>query len=148
MYPLPSSLPDTCAKTKLTPTSPRAALKQAVMPTVTLSGTNAQGSTTSTTLSMSEAAFLVGSFAQQKSVTQANVASAQKPLQTLVVQPGQQFVLPGTKILITPIGVAVTGTWALLLASTIGYGTFMRMKFKEQYRRRVARAVGGRVATI
>jgi hypothetical protein len=118
------------------------------MPTVTLSGTNAQGSSASTTLSMSEAAFLVGSFSQQKSVTQANVASAQAPIQTLVVGPGQNFVLPGTHILIAPIGAVVTGAWAVLLAMTVGYGTIMRMKFKEQYRRRVARVVGGRVATI
>jgi hypothetical protein len=118
------------------------------VPTVTLSGTDAQGQTASTTLSMSEAAFLVGTFAQQKSVTQANVAQGQAPMQTLVVGPGQKFVLPGTQILIAPIGGIVTGVWALLLAVTIGYGTIMRMRFKEQYRRRVTRATRGRVGTI
>lgn len=97
---------------------------------------------------MTEAAFLVGTFSQQKSVTQANVAQGQPPMQTLVVGPGQKFVLPGTQILITPIGAAVTGSWALLLTVTIGYGTIMRMRFKEQYRRRVSRATKGRVATI
>jgi hypothetical protein len=119
------------------------------VPTVTLSGTNAQGQAASTTLSMTEAAFLVGYFStSQKAVTQANVATAQAPMQTLVVAPGQTFVLPGVHILIAPIGGIVTGTWALLFALTVGYGTVSRMQFKEQYRRRVARMTKGRVATI
>lgn len=97
---------------------------------------------------MDEAAFLVGSFAQQKSVTQANVAASQGPLQTLVVGPGETFVLPGTQILITPIGVAITGTWALLLAMTVGYGTVSRLRFKDQYRRRVERVMKGQMRSI
>jgi hypothetical protein len=69
-------------------------------------------------------------------------------MQTLVVAPGEPFVVPGTHILITPIGGIVTGTWALLLIATITYGTVGRMRFKDHYRRRVARATRGNLATI
>ncbi|KIN00545.1 hypothetical protein OIDMADRAFT_165141 [Oidiodendron maius Zn] len=125
-------------------------LKSALVPTVTLTGTSPQGTQASTTLSFTSSSFLVGSFStsSSKSVTQANVASQQTPLQTLVVGPGQQFVLPGTHILITPVGAIVTGVWALLLAMTIGYGTVKRIQFKEQYRRRVAKVMQGRYDTI
>jgi hypothetical protein len=69
-------------------------------------------------------------------------------MQTLVVAAGEPFVVPGTHILIAPIGGIVTGAWALLLIATITYGTVGRQRFKDQYRRRVARATRGYVATI
>ena len=134
----------------LTCTAFRSTLKNALVPTVTLTGTSPQGIQPNTTLSFTSSSFLVGSLSapSSKSVTQANVATQQTPLQTLVVGPGQQFVLPGTHILITPVGAIVTGVWALLLATTIGYGTVKRMQFKEQYRRRVAKVMQGRYDTI
>jgi hypothetical protein len=58
------------------------------------------------------------------------------------------FVLPGTKIAIFPIGSIITGTWAVLFIGVIGWGTVGRMGFRENYRRRLARADRGGEKTI
>lgn len=128
---------------KLTSTS--SAVEQALVPVVTLTGVNAQGQTVNTSLSTTDASFIVGAFSQKTVITQAVVAA---PGQTLVAGPGEQFVMPGTKILITPVGAIVTGIWTLLFVATVGYGTVRRMQFKDQYRRRVARATAGKIVTI
>jgi beta-lactamase regulating signal transducer with metallopeptidase domain len=58
------------------------------------------------------------------------------------------FVLPGTKILIFPIGAIVTGVWAFLGMATLAYGTVGRMRFRDQYRGRVMRAQKSEFGTI
>lgn len=63
----------------------------------------------------------------------------QTGIAAVVNAPGVLFQMPGTQILIFPIGAVVTGTWAVLLVATIAYGTLGRIGFREQFRRQNAR---------
>jgi hypothetical protein len=120
-------------------------LQKVLVPVVTLSAVNATGQTVTANLSSNEATFVNGVFATQVVPTK---SQAIPPIQTLVVASGAPFVVPGLNILIFPIGGIVTGIWAVLLIGTIGYGTVGRMQFREQYRRRMARANKGNMARI
>jgi len=122
-----------------------ASLEKLVVPQVTLTGIDSNGLQVNASLNTGEASFVSGVFAQEATVTKANV---QTPIQTLVVASDAPFVLPGQNILIFPIGAIITGAWAVLLIGTIGYGTFGRMQFRDQYRRRSARATKGDLARI
>jgi len=112
-------------------------LEKALTPTVTLTGQEPTGQTVNTTLSSDEATFVSGIFAEPGIGTKAQVAP---PMQTLVVAPGAPFVVPGLNILIYPVGGIITGIWTVLFIATLAYGTIGRMQFREQYRRRSARA--------
>ncbi|KAF4628278.1 hypothetical protein G7Y89_g9877 [Cudoniella acicularis] len=120
-------------------------LQQVLVPAVTLSAVNATGQTINTTLSSSEATFVNGVFSAQVTPTKSQVIA---PIQTLVVQNGTLFVVPGLNILIFPIGGIITGIWTILFIATIAYGTFGRMQFREQFRARSARAAKGSLARI
>lgn len=103
------------------------------------------GQTVNTSLSSSEATFVNGVFAKAATTTK---APAQSPLQTLVVASDAPFVVPGLNILIFPIGAIITGVWAILFVAAVGWGTVGRMQFRDQYRRRSARATKGDLARI
>jgi hypothetical protein len=120
-------------------------LEKTVVPTVTLTGIDSNGLQVNTTLATGEANFVSGVFAQKATVTKTSV---QSPIQTLVVASDAPFVLPGLHILIFPIGGIITGTWAVLFIATIAYGTFGRMQFRDQYKRRSMRAEKGDLARI
>jgi len=115
------------------------------VPTVSLTGTDATGKSVNTTLSSQEATFVSGVFATTFVPTK---SQADKPIQTLVVASGSPFVVPGLQIMIFPIGGIITGVWAILFISTIAYGTYGRMQFRESYRRRAARAEKRNLARI
>ena len=107
------------------------------MPVVTLSGVNPGGKTVSTNVSSNEAAFVAGVFSQ--SVVLSNAAIAQVAVNNAVerLQNGTDaFVLPGTKILIFPIGLVVTGIWTVLGIAAYVAGTIARIGFADQYKRR------------
>lgn len=122
-----------------------AALQKVLVPVVTLTGTDSTGAKANTSLSSDEATFVSGVFAQQATVTKSQVIP---PIQTLVVASDAPFVVPGLNILIVPIGLIVTSVWTVLFVATIAYGTVGRMQFREQYRRRAARAEKGDLARI
>ncbi|ELR04072.1 hypothetical protein VC83_06718 [Pseudogymnoascus destructans] len=108
------------------------ALQAILIPVVTLSvAKNAANSS----LSSLEATFVVGLFSDQPH-TMATISA-------VGVIADVAFVLPGTKIAIFPIGSIITGTWAVLFVGVIGWGTVGRMRFRENYRRRLARADRG-----
>jgi len=129
----------------LSPNMDTSALEKLLIPTVTLTGTDSTGLQVNTTLASGEATFVSGVFAQTATVSKTAV---QSPIQTLVVASNAPFVVPGLHILIFPIGGIITGVWAVLLISAIGYGTFGRMQFRESYRRRAARSEKGGQARI
>lgn len=108
-----------------------------LVPQVTLTAVNSAGQRVNTTLASGEATFVAGVFASQAAPTP---VAQDKPLQTLVTAPDQPFVVPGLNILIFPIGGIITGVWAILFTGTIAYGTFGRYQFREDFRRRSARA--------
>jgi hypothetical protein len=123
----------------------RTVLQKILVPTVTLTGQGATGQTVNTTLSNDQATFVSGVFAAAVTPTKSRV---QPPIQTLVVASGSPFVVPGLNILIFPIGAIITGIWTVLFIATIAYGTIGRMQFREQYRRRAARANKADMARI
>ncbi|KAH6676846.1 hypothetical protein B0J14DRAFT_652253 [Halenospora varia] len=120
-------------------------LQKVLVPTVTLTAVNATGQTVNTTLSSQEATFVAGVFATQVTPTKSQVI---QPIQTLVVASESPFIVPGLNILIFPIGGIITGIWSILFIGTIAYGTVGRMQFREQFRRRTARATKGSLARI
>lgn len=122
-----------------------AALQKVLVPTVTLTGQTSTGAAVNTSLSSDEATFVNGVFAKQLVPTKSKVAP---PIQTLVVAKGEQFVVPGLKIMIFPIGLVITSVWTVLFVGTIAYGTVGRMQFRDQFRRRSARQQKGDLARI
>lgn len=124
------------------------------MPSLTLTGPTPSRNLT-TTLSPNEAAFLTGVFSDKTPISDFSAAQAavDAQLQRLRngtgTEPDVAFILPGTQILIFPVGLIITGTWALLGIAAYGFGTVERWRFREIYRERakllssVGRRVGG-----
>lgn len=98
-----------------------------------------------TTLNSTQAAFLVGAFSGKDVAGSTTAAAATAAAATTT---STVFILPGTKILIFPIGAIITGTWTLLGVATVMYGTFGRIQFRDQYRRQSARQNAANVARI
>ncbi|KFX93843.1 hypothetical protein O988_06611 [Pseudogymnoascus sp. VKM F-3808] len=113
------------------------ALQAILIPVVTLSVAKPA---TNSSLSSLEATFVNGLFSDQPH-TMATISA-------VGVIADVAFVLPGTKILIFPIGGIITGSWAVMFIGVIAWGTVGRMQFRENYRRRLARADRGGEKTI
>ena len=105
-------------------------MKDAVMPQVILSGATQNGTQLSTTLSIKDASFLYGAFSNDQAMTAPSVTP---------------FVLPGTTLGIFPVGLIITGAWALLFLLSVGLGTLGRNEHRKSYRRRIENQVGSRV---
>ncbi|KAL0944919.1 uncharacterized protein CTRU02_202806 [Colletotrichum truncatum] len=120
-------------------------LEALVMPTLTLTGINAVGQTVNTNVSANEASFVTGVFS--KEIVRSDLAMAQAAVDDMVagLKNGTvAFVLPGTQLMIFPVGLVVTGTWLLIGVAFYGFGTYERIGYAESYRRR--RAVAGDTA--
>lgn len=119
------------------------------MPTVTLTAQNSTGQTVSTNVSSNEAAFVAGVFSQEVFMSDFAVAQAAVDLVVAELANGTvAFILPGVNILIFPIGLVITSIWLAAFLATWGFGTFQRMSYREQFRRRTARLNGKAVNTI
>jgi hypothetical protein len=124
-------------KNLMRPNMPTSELENLLIPSITLTATNPQGQQVNTSLSSKEASFVNGVFANGTTPT-----SPQAVASASAAAIRAAFVLPGTKISIFPIGLIITASWTLLLVSAVGYGTFGRYMFREQYRRRMRRGIG------
>lgn len=115
-------------------------------PIVSLTAVTATTPSTSvnTTLSTKEASFITGALTttNTSSAAIATTTANMTGIAAVVVPSGTLFRMPGTKILIFPIGAIVCGTWTLLLVGTIAYGTVGRIGFRDQFRSRKARELG------
>lgn len=119
------------------------------MPTLTLTAVNSAGQTVSTNVSSNEAAFVAGVFST--SIVMSQTALAQLAVNDLLngLNNGTvAFVLPGVQILILPIGLIITGSWLVLSLAVYGFGTYQRISYREQYKRRIARAGKGNLGRI
>ncbi|RKF65023.1 hypothetical protein GcC1_126017 [Golovinomyces cichoracearum] len=105
--------------------------QRVLTPVVTLSAIDSTGANVKTSLSSDELTFVNGVFAKKLTNT---VPLLAPPIQTLVVAPDAPFVVPGLNILIFPVGLIITGTWTVLIIATIGYGTYGRIQWREQFR--------------
>jgi hypothetical protein len=111
------------------------------MPVLTLTAVNASGQTISTNVSSNEAAFVTGVFS--KEVIMSDFALASAAVDLVVNELSNKtvaFVLPGVQILIFPVGLIITSVWLVLGVAAYGYGTYMRITYAEQFRRRSAMA--------
>ncbi|KHN99377.1 uncharacterized protein MAM_03075 [Metarhizium album ARSEF 1941] len=127
-------------KAKMAENMSIAALQAVVIPTFTLTGTNSSGGSVQATISMNEALFLRGVFS--KSVVMSDFSAAQAAVTTqlnLLHNGTIAFILPGTQIMIFPIGAIITAAWLVLGLVAYGWGTYERMSYAEDYKRKQAR---------
>ncbi|KAF4125471.1 hypothetical protein GMORB2_4311 [Geosmithia morbida] len=115
-----------------------------VMPNFSLTAPTTAGNLTSQ-LSPNEAAFLTGVFSDMSPTSALALAQAEVDKQTQRLEDGEvAFVLPGTQLLIFPIGLIITLSWAVIGFAAYGFGTVERWRYREMYRER-AGIVGGRI---
>lgn len=99
-------------------------------PQVSIKATNELGQPILTTISLTDAKYVNGVFAKtsaQAQVIESNATTAAVPFQ-----------LPGTRIEIIPVGLYFFSAYLLVFLTILGWGTFERAKFRDQYRKRVA----------
>jgi len=115
----------------------RATLQPLLIPNIELTARSpSSGQDLTTTLASQEASFVNGIFAQ--------TANSAAPAE----QSAPPFVLPGTTLAFFPIGLLITGIWLIGFAATVGLGTYGRIQFREQYRRRMKNEAARNVRTI
>ncbi|KAI6785537.1 uncharacterized protein J7T54_007180 [Emericellopsis cladophorae] len=121
------------------------AIEALLMPTLSLTALSPQSSDNLTTLlSPNEASFITGVFSDLTPQSSFSLAQAAVSSSLALLDEGEvAFILPGTQILIFPIGLIITGTWALLGVGVYAFGTVERWRFRESYRERVKGGVGG-----
>lgn len=100
-------------------------------------------------MSINEAAFVAGVFSDR--IVLSNETLAQLAVDSVVAglhNGTVVFVLPGTQILIAPVGLVITGSWMVLGLAVYGFGTFERMNYAEAHKRATVRAQKGSQARI
>jgi hypothetical protein len=110
-----------------------------LIPSIQLGADKSDGSKATTNLTSSSMVFFVsgvfegqGASGATAAVPTAAAAAAAK---------AAAFTLPGTTLGIFPVGVIITSIWALLFLGAVGYGTWGRIQFRDQFRQRKERAV-------
>ncbi|CAI6334158.1 unnamed protein product [Periconia digitata] len=123
------------------------ALQPFLIPQIELTAKNPAGQDEKVTLSSNEASFVNGVFAKQATNVPSE-AEAQASASAAIAS-ALPFKLPGTGIgEVGPQGVIICGVWMVLFTSVVGLGTFGRIQFREQYRRRVRNESARGVRTI
>ncbi|MCJ1282205.1 hypothetical protein MMC26_001528 [Xylographa opegraphella] len=115
------------------------AMMMAVMPDVTLSATAQDGTTLDAMLDNTQASFITGVFSNTKSAVASPSpipTSSASPATASTTAPAVPSGLPGVNLGIFPVGLIVTGTWAILFFLVIGLGTIGRINVRSTYRLR------------
>ncbi|KAK4149910.1 hypothetical protein C8A00DRAFT_46577 [Chaetomidium leptoderma] len=121
-----------------------AQLQALVMPTVSLKATNGDGQTVRTNVSSNEAAFVTGEFSAEVVMSSFRMAELAVEDEVARLLNGTvAFVLPGTQLMIFPIGLVITSIWLVFGVTAYGMGTYARYNFREAHRRRMAVAQKG-----
>ena len=95
------------------------------------------------TLSPKDASFVNGLLSQGTSTTCSTLMCMPSPAEA-AARRSSAYQMPGTKFEIFPTGLIITSTWAFLGICVVAWGTVGRLRFRQQYRRRCARAIAGR----
>ncbi|KAF1850784.1 uncharacterized protein K460DRAFT_273976 [Cucurbitaria berberidis CBS 394.84] len=124
------------------------ALQPLLIPQIDLSARNPlTNQDIETTLSSQEASFVNGIFSKAASgPTNADPQAAASA--SAAVSSAAPFVVPGTSLAFFPIGLVVTSVWALFFFLAVGLGTYGRIQYRDQYRRRVRAEEARGVRTI
>ncbi|KAB2105326.1 hypothetical protein AG0111_0g6691 [Alternaria gaisen] len=123
-------------------------LQPLLIPQIDLAARNpATGQDVETTLSSQEASFVNGIFSKAGTApTNADPQAAASA--SAAVSSAAPFVIPGTALAFFPIGLVVTSVWALFFFLAVGFGTYGRIQYRDQYRRRVRAEQARGVRTI
>ena len=125
----------------------RASLQPLLIPQIELSASNPAGQQEKATLSSQEASFVNGVFAKQATNTPTDAQAAASA--SAAIESAAPFKLPGTGIgEVGPQGVIITGVWMVAFTAVVGLGTFGRIQFRDQYRRRMKNEAARGVRTI
>lgn len=98
-------------------------------------------------MSSGDASFVNGVFAKSANGP-SNVDPNAAAAASAAVQSAKPFHVPGQSLGIAPIGLIVTGVWTAGFFLAVGGGTYGRIQFREQYRRRVRTEAARGVRTI
>ena len=110
---------------------------------MTLAAKTPAGQNVNTTVSFNEASFLRGVFSQH--VVRSDFAAAQANVQEQIAALANgtvAFVLPGTQLMILPIGTIITSIWLVIGLAAYGWGTFERINYAEMYKQRTSKNKG------
>ncbi|KAK5996846.1 hypothetical protein PT974_02191 [Cladobotryum mycophilum] len=130
-------------KDKMKDNMSMADLEILIMPILTLTARTPSGGEVSTNVSLNEASFLLGAFS--KDIILSDWAAAQLAVddQLAALHNGTiSFIMPGTQIMIFPVGLIITTIWLALGVAAFGYGTYERIQYRDLHRRAVVRAGG------
>lgn len=98
-------------------------------PDVTMIAT-VDGEELKTDISLDGMKFILGVFSTAKKLTESETTEELKT----------EFVLPGTHIEIVPAGLYLYSAYTAVALAIVGWGTWERAKFRNQYRTRMAAA--------
>ncbi|KAF2683941.1 hypothetical protein K458DRAFT_303436 [Lentithecium fluviatile CBS 122367] len=116
----------------------QATLQPLLIPKIELTAKSpSSGQEVKATLASQEASFVNGIFAKEQAAS-AQPAQASAP----------PFVLPGTQLAFFPTGLLVTCIWMAGFVGAVGLGTYGRIQFRDQYRRRIKNEAARNVRTI
>lgn len=123
-------------------------LQPLLVPQIDLAARNpVTGRDVETTLSSQEASFVNGIFSRAGNApTNADPQAAASA--SAAVASAAPFVVPGTALAFFPIGLVVTSVWAFFFFLAVGFGTYGRIQYRDQYRRRVRAELARGVRTI
>jgi hypothetical protein len=145
-YASPFPSPDSPSLPRRILTPHRAEIQRLLIPQIELSANSPSGQPLTAALSSSDASFLNGVFATTGTVNTDDPAAAASA--TAAAQAAQPFELPGTRLAFFPVGLVITSVWTAIFFLAVGLGTFGRLQFREQYRRRIKREMANGVRTI
>jgi hypothetical protein len=109
------------------------------MPVLTLRAgpTPSRSEGMNTTVNSNEAVFLTGVFSNKVVLSDFSAAQAAVDKQLERLRNKEvAFVVPGTRILLFPIGLVITGLWAVVGFAVYGFGTWERLKYRQMYQQR------------
>lgn len=110
-----------------------------LIPTIALSADKGEGSMASTNLTSAAMVFFVSGVFEGQSASGA--AAAEPSAAAAAATNAAEFSLPGTTLGIFPVGLIITSIWALIFLGAVGYGTWGRIQFRDQFRQRRGRAI-------
>jgi hypothetical protein len=109
-----------------------------LIPSINLSAGKGGGTMASTNLTSASMVFFVSGIFEGQSASGA--AAAEPTAAAIAAANAAAFTLPGTTLGIFPVGLIITSIWALLFLAAVGYGTWGRIQFRDQFRQRKERA--------
>lgn len=104
-----------------------------MIPTITLAANT--GAVANTSLASDMISYVTGQFVQADGTPTNITAPEADAVATAVAASASVFVLPGTHIMVFPVGLIITCAWSGLLIAVVGAGAAGKYHHRMQYRR-------------